>query len=54
MFLTSLNNPRIKEVKSLRESGARRVSGFFIIEGLKELSLALEAGIAITSFYFCL
>ena len=53
MILTSINNPRIKEVKNLRESVARRASGFFIIEGCRELSLALEAGIAITSFYFC-
>lgn len=53
MILTSLNNARIKEVKNLRESSARRASGFFIIEGYKELSMAIEAGIDITSFYFC-
>ncbi len=53
-ILTSTHNPRIKEISDLRKADYRRRSGLFIIEGYKELSLALKNGIAIKEIYLCL
>lgn len=52
-ILTSRRNPRIRELSDLRKSDYRRESGFFIIEGTKEFSLALRSGISIKEIYFC-
>ena len=43
--VSSAKNPIIKEVLSLSESAkARRAAGRFVVEGLRELSRAIEAG----------
>ena len=52
-ILTSVTNPRVKEVRNLRKPEDRRTSGLFIIEGYKELGLALDSGIAIKELYCC-
>lgn len=52
-MLTSLNNPRIKEVVRLRQADYRRQTRDFIIEGFRECKLALSSGIAFKEIYFC-
>lgn len=42
--LTSLQNPRVKEVVHLRDRRPRDKSGKFIIEGYRELLRAIDAG----------
>jgi len=43
--LSSLNNPLVKELIALKDSAkARRRSGRFVVEGLREVSRALRAG----------
>lgn len=52
-MLTSPHNPRIKEALSLRDSDNRKKSGLFIIEGRRELRLALDSGIEVLEVFFC-
>lgn len=53
IIITSLANPKIKELIHLRDSRYRRQSKLFIIEGCKEVKLALASKIAINEVYFC-
>jgi RNA methyltransferase, TrmH family len=51
--ITSLQNPYIKDLVSLKEkSKNRKKSGLFIFEGLRELNLALESGYIIETLLF--
>lgn len=51
--ITSLQNPRIKNVVKLSKSRERKEQGLFLIEGARELSLALSSGYEIDSIYVC-
>ncbi|MBU6383929.1 MAG: RNA methyltransferase [Verrucomicrobia bacterium] len=51
--ITSLQNPKIKEVVKLRDRRARDESGLFLIEGYRELKRALDAGRAIQTLFYC-
>ncbi|TAN60158.1 RNA methyltransferase, partial [bacterium] len=52
-ILTSASNPRIKNVIKLRRADYRKRTQAFIIEGCRELSRALSAGVKIEELYFC-
>ena len=52
--ITSIQNPLIKEILQLQEkSRARKISGLFIIEGKREISLALKGKYKINKLLFC-
>lgn len=51
--LTSSNNPRLKQINSLREASYRKQSNLFIVEGYRELILALGSNIEIVEIYIC-
>lgn len=51
--MTSLSNPRIKDVLRLRERKARNESGLTIIEGVREVACALEAKVNLQELYLC-
>jgi len=52
--ITSIQNPLIKEILQLQEkSRARKKSGLFIIEGKREISLALKGNYRIRKLLFC-
>ncbi len=53
MLITSLQNPSIKNIVKLSKSKERREQQLFIIEGARELSLALQAGYQVQSVYVC-
>lgn len=54
MRITSLTNPRVKELVRLqREASARRESGLFCVESLRELERARDAGFKIQELYLC-
>lgn len=53
MLLTSLQNPRIKEVISLRDRKERELKQQFIIEGYRELLRAVDAGWKMESLFVC-
>ncbi|MCB0460810.1 MAG: RNA methyltransferase [Flavobacteriaceae bacterium] len=52
--ITSIQNSSIKEVLSLQEkSRERRKSGRFVIEGIREISLAVKGNYTIQKILFC-
>ena len=52
--ITSLQNPRIKGVMELLEkSRERRLQQLFVVEGLREIQLAMTSGYRIDALYFC-
>ncbi|MFC1703817.1 TrmH family RNA methyltransferase [Candidatus Omnitrophota bacterium] len=52
-LITSLYNPKIKNVIKLRDKQTRQRLGFTIIEGNREISRAEEAGVTFEEVYFC-
>ncbi len=51
--ITSSQNPKIKELLSLRERSSRDESGLTLIDGLREVLCALEANVTLKELYFC-
>lgn len=51
--ITSHQNPKIKNILSLEKPRERQRQGSFLIEGLRELKLAREAGYLFKSIFFC-
>jgi len=50
--ITSLQNPRIKELVRLRDRRPRDEAGVFLIEGYREIRRALEKGVSLRDLYF--
>ena len=53
MLITSPQNPKIKSLKKLDKASGRREQGVFVVEGLRELCLADQAGYEITQLFIC-
>lgn len=53
LLITSLQNPKIKEVVHLRERHERDKTGLFIIEGYRELLRATDAKWKINTLFIC-
>lgn len=53
MLITSLQNPRIKELVKLRNRRKRDESRVILIEGYKAVFMALKNGVALQEIYFC-
>lgn len=52
--ITSTQNPKIKNILKLQQkSSERRKQKLIVIEGLRELGLALKSGIALKTVFFC-
>lgn len=51
--ITSLQNPKIKEVVKLRDRKPREESGLFLIEGYRELKRALDSGRKVETLFYC-
>jgi TrmH family RNA methyltransferase len=49
--ITSIDNPRVKDVVRLRRSRERRRSGLFVAEGVREVERARDAGLTIVATY---
>lgn len=50
--ITSLQNPRIKQLVRLRDRRPRDEAGVFIVEGYREIRRALEKSVPLTELYF--
>lgn len=50
-MITSLDNPRVKEVLRLRKGRERRLSALFVAEGPREVERALAAGLDARAIY---
>src|SRR5690349_8299317 len=51
--ITSTQNPKIKNLLALEKPRERRKQCLFVIEGKKEIGMALEAGYKIGNLFFC-
>lgn len=52
--ITSLQNPRVKEVTALQSSSSlRREKGLFVVEGLREVERCVENGFRLRSVFYC-
>lgn len=51
--ITSTANPEIKRLVALRRRRERDASGAFVVEGVRELSRAIESGIDLVTLYHC-
>lgn len=52
-FITSLQNPKIKEAVKLQDRRKREETSLFLIEGYRELSRALISGITFEKLFVC-
>lgn len=52
-MITSLQNPAIKNIIKLSKSNERKTQQLFVIEGARELSLALQSGYLPEAVYIC-
>jgi TrmH family RNA methyltransferase len=52
-MITSLQNPRVKEALGLRDGRQRRRQGRFLIDGVREISRAIDAGIELEEAFVC-
>lgn len=54
MVIESIQNPRIKNLLKLQEkSRERKKQGLFVVEGIQENKMALEAGFQLVESYVC-
>src|SRR5438105_2956827 len=51
--LTSLQNPRVKEAVKLRDRRGREKQGRILIEGIREIGRAVDAGVELTEVFCC-
>jgi TrmH family RNA methyltransferase len=49
--ITSTANPRVRQAMHLREADARRASGLTLVDGRRELSRAVAAGVAVDEVF---
>lgn len=52
-LITSTQNPKVKNLLALEKPRERRKQCLFVIEGKKEIKLAIEAGYKIGNLFFC-
>lgn len=52
-LITSHQNPKIKHVLALEKARERNQQNVFVVEGLKELALALEGNYVVNTVFFC-
>jgi RNA methyltransferase, TrmH family len=50
--ITSLQNPRVKQLVKLRDRRDRDEAGLFLVEGYRQIRRALEKNIQLTELYF--
>ena len=53
MIITSMQNERVKDLVRLRERRHRDQTRRFIVEGFREITRALDAGLAVGTIYTC-
>jgi RNA methyltransferase, TrmH family len=51
--ITSLQNPRLKQLVRLRDRRPRDEAGVFLVEGYREIRRALEKEVKLDELYFC-
>jgi TrmH family RNA methyltransferase len=49
--ITSPSNPRVREAAALRDAATRRATGLTLVDGRRELSLAVAAGVEVVEIF---
>lgn len=52
-LITSSKNPKIKNIMALEKSRERKSQNLFVVEGIRELELAIAGGYTLNSVFFC-
>lgn len=52
-MITSLANKMIKDAASLKKSGERKKCGLILIDGLREIEMALRSRLEIATLFYC-
>ena len=52
-LITSLQNPRVKQLVKLRDRRPRDEAGVFLVEGYRQIRRALDKGVPFTELYIC-
>jgi len=52
-LISSLQNPRVKQLVKLRDRRPRDEAGVFLVEGYRQIRRALDKGIPFTELYLC-
>jgi len=53
-MISSAHNPKIRQIRLLMEkSRERKEKGLFVIEGVRELEIALQSGFSVHSMFIC-
>lgn len=53
VVITSTQNPKVKSLLALEKPRERRMQQLFIVEGKKEIGMALKAGYTIGNLFYC-
>lgn len=51
--ISSTSNPKVKWLRNLHNNTARRKEGVFLVEGAKEIKMALDGGYQLHSLFVC-
>jgi hypothetical protein len=51
--IDSLNNPTVKDLVRLEKTSVRKEKGLIIIDGAREISLAVKSGLKIEKLFYC-
>ena len=51
-LITSRSNPKVKQARLLRQHKARQSRGLFLVEGIRHVGEAVEAGASIEALYY--
>jgi TrmH family RNA methyltransferase len=51
--INSLENKKVKELVKLQKAGFRKKTGQFLIDGLREIELAISADVSILDIFYC-
>lgn len=51
--ISSLNNQAVKDLVRLKKAGARKEQGLIIIDGAREIELAVKSGLKIERLFYC-
>ncbi len=52
-MITSTSNPRIKNFLKLKKARERNIQQLFVVEGVKEIHMALDAGYSFSDLFYC-
>lgn len=53
ILITSIKNPKVRQLVTLQKPRERKETGLILIEGLKEILMAVDSGVVLHSVFYC-